>query len=99
MRGSWGVLALGWPNPEVPFFRNGDLRGMALTTIFAFVGRSSSCAVIGLGLEGIFMLVRVPRAIAMAAFIFSGCCRARQSRQESNRTFDVCAVNSSALFN
>jgi hypothetical protein len=88
---------LGWPNPEVPFFRNGDLRDVALTSIFVFVGRS--CAVIGLGLEGIFMLVRVPRAVAMAAFIFSGCCRTRHSRQESNRTFDGCAVNSSALFN
>lgn len=59
---------MGWPNPEVPFFRNGDLRDVALTSIFVFVGRS--CAVIGLGLEGIFMLVRVPRAVAMAASFF-----------------------------
>jgi hypothetical protein len=59
---------LDWPNPEVPFFRNGDLRDMALTSIFVFVGRS--CAVIGLGLEGIFMLVRVPRAVAMASSFF-----------------------------
>jgi len=69
---------LGWPNPEVPFFRNGDLRGMAWTTIFAFVGRRG--AVIGLDLEGIFMLVRAPRGVAMAAFIFSGCCSGRDNQ-------------------
>jgi len=71
---------LGWPSPEVPVFRNVGFRGVALTTIFAF-GRG--CAVTGLGLEGIFMLVRMPRGVALAAFIFSGCCRVGRSNQQT----------------
>jgi hypothetical protein len=41
---------------------------MALVTIFVF-----GCGCAAIGLEGGLMLVRMPRSIAMAAFIISGC--------------------------
>lgn len=68
---------------------------MALVTIFAS-GRA--CAAIDLGLEGVLMLIHMPRGAAMAAFIFSGVLSgAIVKKRAANRTFDGCTVHSSAL--
>jgi hypothetical protein len=69
---------------------------MALTTIFAFVGRS--CAVTGLGLEGIFMLVRVPRLLPWRRSFFRDVV-GRDNQDKKAIGLSIAAPNRSALFN